>query len=72
MVQVLDLEKQEEIIIIIPEEELRMEEVPLKKQKLLRLSKYSKPAKYHEELIYINKLKAKLDANIYRNKINNF
>lgn len=72
MVQVLELEKQEQIVIIIPEKEIKVDEALIKKQKKSRLSKSSKTAKYHEELIYINKLKAKLDANMYRSKISNF
>jgi hypothetical protein len=70
MVQVLEMEEQEQIIIIIPEKESKVEK-SFKKEKLQsQASGFSKHAKYHEELICINKLKSKLDANLYRNKMN--
>lgn len=68
MVQVLGLEKPEQIIILIPEKEIKVEGKLKKKQPKLRLSRFSRHAKYHEELICIDNLKNKLDANLYRNR----
>ncbi|MFW9999619.1 MAG: hypothetical protein ACFE9Q_00180 [Candidatus Hodarchaeota archaeon] len=72
MGQVLDFQKPEEIIIIIPEIDIKIEKVPVKEQKKSRFIKLRKPAKYHEELNCINKLKSKLNANLYRHKLNVF
>ena len=72
MVQVLDIENQAEIIIIIPEMDIKVEKVTEKKQVKSRFIKLRKPAKYHEKLNCINKLKSKLDSNLYRNKLNVF
>jgi hypothetical protein len=69
MVQVLEMEEQEQIVIIIPEKESKVEKDSKKEKAKLQESEFSKHAKYHEELICINKLKSKLDANLYRNKI---
>ncbi|MFX1314359.1 MAG: hypothetical protein ACFE9T_00715 [Promethearchaeota archaeon] len=81
MVQILEKEELEKVIIIIPEEEEKVGEKLDKKAikeikkksekkeaKRRKQAKLAKHAKYNQELICVNKLKNKLDAQIYRSK----
>jgi hypothetical protein len=63
MVQVLE---KEEIYILIPEIEEVAEKVEEKPKKVKRKLKLGKYAKQHQGRIDINKMKNKVDANIYR------
>lgn len=76
MVQIFErseMEEQEEFIVLIPEREAKVEKTeaePKEKKNRLRLTGFKNHAKYHEGTICVDDLKAKLDAKMYRNRIN--
>ena len=76
MVQIFErseMEEKEEFIVLIPEREAKVEKIetePKKKKRRFRLTGFKNHAKYHEGTMCVNDVKARLDAKMYRNRIN--
>ena len=68
MVQIFEKAKlgQKDIIILIPEEEELKEKIDEKVEQILKKKIFHRYSKSHEKKIDIDKLKKKIDANIYR------
>jgi len=68
MVQIFDKTKLErkDIVILIPEGEELKEKIDEKVEKILKKKIFHRYSKSHEKKIDIDKLKKKMDANIYR------
>ncbi len=62
MMEKLRLEQENNIVIIVPKDDIKVDEAEEKPKEEQIEAEYSNYAKYQEELISIDKIKAKLDA----------
>ena len=62
MLEKLKFEHQNEFVFVVPEEVFKLEEAKEKPEKKLHKANFRNYAKYHEQKMDLNKLKAKLDA----------